>query len=108
MSLINYTTQPAQHVKFISYTGKYPNLCSGILTLEIDGKTYVFGYNTKRLKTDGAPFWRSGSEGRCSYLYESEWVIDVSKLPEKLRRFAAEIDKVFNDNVEHGCCGGCL
>ena len=31
------------HVKFISYTGKYPNLCSGILTLEIDGKEYKFG-----------------------------------------------------------------
>ena len=29
-----------RHVKFISYTGKYPNLCGGILTLEIDGKKH--------------------------------------------------------------------
>ena len=34
------------HVKFISYTGKYPCLCSGILTLEIDDKRIQFGYNT--------------------------------------------------------------
>lgn len=27
-----------EHVKFISYTGEYPNLCCGDLTLEIDGK----------------------------------------------------------------------
>ena len=29
-------------VKFISYDGKYPNYCSGTLTLEIDGETAVF------------------------------------------------------------------
>ena len=34
-----------QHVKFISYTGEYPNLCKGVLTLEIDGVEYTFGYN---------------------------------------------------------------
>lgn len=26
------------HVKFIRYTGRYPNLCSGELTIEVDGK----------------------------------------------------------------------
>lgn len=31
------------HVKFISYTGEWPNLGSGILTLEIDGKKARFG-----------------------------------------------------------------
>lgn len=32
-------------VKFISYDGKFPNLCSGVLILEIDGKEYKFGHH---------------------------------------------------------------
>lgn len=32
------------HVKFVSYTGNYPNLCRGDLTLEIDGEIVTFGY----------------------------------------------------------------
>ncbi len=116
MSLINNETQ---HVKFISYTGKYPNLCSGILTLEIDGKTYRFGHNYleyKSWETDGNhdAFWSSG--GGCgflnnyaeSYVNKGAWIIDVAVLPEELRPFAAEIDKVFNENVAQGYCGGCL
>ena len=35
-------------VKFISYTGEYPNLCSGVLTLEIDGKEYKFTLKAKK------------------------------------------------------------
>lgn len=31
------------HVKFISYDGKYPCLCMGTLILEIDGTKYSFG-----------------------------------------------------------------
>lgn len=32
------------NIKFISYTGEYPNLCRGVLTLKIDGKILRFGY----------------------------------------------------------------
>ena len=42
-------------VEFVSYTGKYPNLCSGVLTLKINGKIYTFGYGQKYDK-----FWESG------------------------------------------------
>lgn len=42
--LINYSNNEITHVKFVSYTGRYPNLCSGILTLEIDGENVNFGY----------------------------------------------------------------
>ena len=39
MSVVNRELgEGNEHVKFISYTGKYPNLCSGIITLEIDGE----------------------------------------------------------------------
>lgn len=67
------------HVKFVSYTGNYPNLCRGDLTLEIDGE-----------------------------IGTGEWEIDVDRLPEKFRRYAREIGQVFNENVEYGCCGGCI
>ena len=34
------------NIKFISYTGKYPNLCSGVLTLNIEGNSiYYTKYN---------------------------------------------------------------
>lgn len=31
-----------EHIKFVSYTGKYPNLCRRNLTLLIDGETVKF------------------------------------------------------------------
>ena len=36
--LINRNNNETKHVNFVSYTGSYPNLCRGVLTLEIDGK----------------------------------------------------------------------
>lgn len=106
---------PKENVKFVSYTGEYPNLCSGILTLNIDGIDYTFGYshNNKNQKTDFLPFWSSGgwcgfdenwNEGvACDY-----WNIYTDELPEQFKQYADEIDIVFNANVEYGCCGGCI
>lgn len=106
--LINKGTESvARHVEFVKYTGKWPNLCGGILTLKIDGKEVRFGnnYHDKTLKYE--KFWRSGGEcGRHSNT-TGEWRIDVQELPEEFREYAAEIDEVFNANVEYGCCGGC-
>lgn len=110
-------------VRFISYTGRYPNLCSGILTLEIDGKEYKFGHNYSKYRrgvggfTDEDPdnpnfekFWSSG--GCITGFYEDvergEWRIDADDLPEQFRDIADEIDEVFNSNVTWGCCGGCI
>lgn len=99
------------HVEFISYSGHEPSLCSGKLTLRIDGKEYVFSPS----KTDLPKFWYTG--GSCGfagrnytnpYINKGEWEIDAAKLPGELQPYAHEIDAVFNENVEHGCCGGCL
>lgn len=34
--LINIPKE-TKHVEFVSYSGRYPNLCSGVLVLRIDG-----------------------------------------------------------------------
>ena len=107
--IINSTEKRNENVKFISYTGKYPCLCMGVLILEIEGEKYKFG------DIGGfSSFWSSG--GSCgftnnyadSYIDENEWIIDEEELPEKFRKYAKEIDEVFNENVTWGCCGGCL
>lgn len=113
MSLISNDAH--DNVKFVSYTGEYPNLCQGVLTLEIKGETYRFGhdYNNRSWKTDGNydKFWKPG--GKCDFwgnsiVTKDEWEIDVSALPKEIRQFVAEIDEVFNANVPQGCCGGCM
>lgn len=95
-------------VKFIEYTGEYPNLCSGVLTLEIDGEKAVFGYDQQHQK-----FWSSGGsvwfdDDWNDYTAIGEWQIDVDELPEQYKKYAKEIAEVFNENVEYGCCGGCI
>lgn len=111
---LNHNNNETNHVKFVSYTGKYPNLCSGDLTLEIDGEITTFGYGFEsKDKPKYARFWGSG--GSVSFdehwnanVDEGRWYIDVNKLPEKFRKYAMEIDEAFNENVEYGCCGGCI
>ena len=39
------------NIKFISYDGTYPTLCSGKLTVEIDGKVVTFGKVKHYLKS---------------------------------------------------------
>ena len=102
-----------EHVKFISYTGKYPNLCHGDLTLEIDGEKVIFGsvYDSRmnKRKCVYPLFWCSGGYISEDYeAYTGEWKIYVSKIPEEYRKYASEIDEVFNANVPYGCCGGCI
>ena len=105
-----------QHVKFVSYTGRWPNLCRGVLTLVIDGEICKFGHESgdfdfeKWKYKDGNfdAFWESGGEARYSGTTQYPWKVYQKKLPEHLEKYALEIDRVFNDNVHFGCCGGCL
>lgn len=101
--LINQRTEDVvSHVEFVEYTGKWPNLCHGVLTLKIDDKIQKFGNGQEHPK-----FWITGGHCTMQTLTTDEWTIDVLKLPEEFRKYAAEIDNVFNTNVEYGCCGGC-
>lgn len=46
-----------KHVEFVDYNGKFPCLCMGTLTLNIDGKFVRFGQQEKC-----NTFWRPGGE----------------------------------------------
>ena len=104
--LVGEIPKECRHVKFIDYTGKYPNLCSGILTLEIDGEKATFGTFGWHYKK----FWESGGsvDWHTDNVLKDEWKIHIEALPNKYKKYATEIDRVFNANVEHGCCGGCI
>lgn len=98
------------NVKFVEYTGENPSLCCGELRLEIDGNIFSFGRKTSDYPVR---FWNSGGEcgftmsgdDYCTY---GEWKIDYKRIPDEFKKYADQIDRVFNANVEFGCCGGCL
>lgn len=87
-------------IKFISYDGEYPNLCSGVLVLEIDGKTVEFPPFS--LESGGGANWREGA------VWDGPWDIDSDQIPDEYKHRKDEILEVVNANVEWGCCGGCL
>ena len=119
--LINYSNSETNHVEFVSYSGRYPNLCSVVLVLRIDGLAYSFGhearsydFKTRKFKDHNCKsFWHSGGgiqvdENGNIDIRHGEWVINADRIPEEFRKYATEIDRVFNDNVPFGCCGGCI
>lgn len=129
--ILNKKNSNTSRVKFISYTGEYPNLCSGVLILEIDDKQYKFGHDYSRchyhtdiekwVQEDEDPnnpnfnsFWASGgcvTGGAPNWDFNvehGEWKINVDELPEQFWDVATEIDAVINENIPYGCCGGCI
>lgn len=102
-------------IKFVNYTGSYPNLCSGVLTLLVNGKEVTFGPEWKG--AEFPTFWASG--GSCGfagrgwadeYINTGRWIWDVLEA-DKLKEFLPykdELMEIFNLNVPFGCCGGCL
>ena len=114
-------------IKFISYTGKWPNLCSGVLTVEINGKEYKFGheiddydFKTNSYKTDNFDgFWLTGgcikmSIDRDMWSENGPWKINGywesadEKHPQWVIDILPKLLEIFNENVPHGCCGGCI
>lgn len=104
-------------IKFVSYTGEYPCLCFGVLTLLIDGKETTFGDPDHRhgIAYDHRPFWESGGTVYLNdnddgeyYVTEGDWTVNKKYLPEFLHPYAEELAEIMNKNVPHGHCGGCL
>lgn len=101
-------------MKFISYTGEYPNLCNGVLTVEIDGKEVKFGHDYCQPDDNNyEKFWTSGGSVSFDEDYNEEvetnaWELDISELDEKFWDIANDLIDIFNENVKYGCCGGCV
>lgn len=96
-------------VKFVSYTGKYPNLCTGILTISINGVHYSFGEEYegyKVVRRELPKFWEvdGGAYGK----HHGFWIVNCEKLPEMFHEYVYEIDYIMNTEMERPCCGGCI
>jgi len=89
-------------VKFVSYNGHYPNLCSGNLVLEIDGENVRFPEHC--LSSGGSVSFTPDWDEVISH---GEWtIVDwPNEVPDSLYR---ECIDVVNENVSQGCCGGCV
>lgn len=103
--LLTKILENRESVEFVSYDGKYPNLCSGLLVIKVNGKLYELRHF---LSSCGKCYFNDdGNE----IVTKGDWEISEYMLetycPE-LIPFKEEIEKVVNENVEKGCCGGCL
>ena len=86
----------------VSYDGKYPNLCSGNLSVSIDGNVYQFPDYC--LQSGG---FVSFDEDWQEHVVEGDWEITdwPANLPIEYRQ---EVLDAVNDQIPHGCCGGCV
>lgn len=85
-------------IKFISYDGKFPNLCSGTLVLEVDGVERSAQYV---LLSTGCINWREDT------VIKDDWALSAHA-PQWMRNREKEVLAVVNANVPKGCCGGCI
>ena len=93
-------------IEIISYDGKYPNLCSGRLTLKVGGKEYVT-HPGVLCPGEGAGCSRD-SDGNWT-TDRGDWFIYPEDLPKEIRRYAARIESAVNESdIEKPCCGGCI
>ena len=92
------------NVKIVSYSGCYPNYCSGILVVDVDGKTYEFEQFAVR------------SEG--SVWFDNSWTEHIDYGPLKVaddkfpdgfpEECKSKLNELLSTELEHGCCGGCI
>ena len=99
-------------IEFVDYTGSYPNLCSGVLILRIDGEIYSFGgysWNIEDPTHQFPSFWSSGGAAYWDpeEVIEGDWQLS-GDVPEFLKGHEEELISIMNENVPHGCCGGCI
>lgn len=89
-------------IKFISYSGKWPTLCHGTLIVEKDGKQY----SMKNVLISGGSVSFDKDWEAC--IKEGDWSIDRDALAPELQDDWRELESLVNDEIPHGCCGGCI
>lgn len=88
----------------IEYDGKYPCLCMGHLKVWIDDKLWEFG---KFVLSSGGCV--THDEDWNFEVEEGEWSIPDYSWPKDFPEHLKEkvIEKI-NEEIPHGCCGGCI
>lgn len=85
----------------IKYDGKYPNLCHGTLKAIIDGTEYTFPENC--LDTGGSVYFVNWNE----VVTQGDW--NIYEWPEGFpEHLKAGVLAAVNEQIPHGCCGGCV
>lgn len=117
-----------KEIKYIDYTGEWPSLCCGTLIVSIDGQETHFGpeyyswldgdfdNDEEALKIKYYPsFWLTGGsvwfdEDYDSHIETGPWYYDdsLNNFPEFDKEDVEKLIELFNNNVPHGCCGGCI
>jgi len=86
----------------ISYNGEYPNLCSGDLTVFI--KEQKWDFPSFCLSSGGSVSFTSDWD---EIITQGEWSID--KWPENFPDGMKDLVlRKINEDIPHGCCGGCV
>ena len=83
------------NIVFISYSGVYPHLCIGLLIIKVNNKVYEL---EDALCSGGRCYFNNNGDG---IIEKDDWLL-------KNRKYKEDIEYVINDNIEKGCCGGCL
>jgi len=86
----------------IKYNGSYPNLCRGNLVVIIDNTEWSF------------PDYCLSSGGFVSF--DSKWNANVTDGPWDVTDWPdgfpeimkLHVVRLINDEISHGCCGGCI
>lgn len=86
------------HIEFVKIYEKEWALCGSTVVLKINDQEIEFH---RILGSGGSVSW--GDEDEINI---GPWC--VGNLPEYLEKYEEEITKVINDNVDWGCCGGCI
>lgn len=87
-------------VEFVSYNGKFPNLCRGTLVIKVNGEEI----SLENYLISGGQCWFD--KDWADHVESGDW--RISTLPDGLEPYRGEILKVVNENVPRGCCGGCI
>jgi hypothetical protein len=108
MDKIKTMIRPAQCqsesiIEFVSYDGKYPNLCSGQLVMRVNGVDVKF---PKYCLHSGGSVWLSNGYSE-EHVEKGEWTI--AKWPEDFpKELKGAAKDLVNQNIPKGCCGGCV
>lgn len=90
-------------VEFVRYTGRYPCMCLGDLTVAIDHKLVTLN-NALCSSGDVVP----SDDWRRQSIAKGPWKVDIAKVPGEHKSRVDEIEACVNRHVPFGCCGGCL